>query len=154
MTAFLRRHYGAGPLHLLGMITALAFSGYLVHEILQVYLPLRILVWFLGAAVAHDVILWPLYAVADRTSVAMSRRRPDRLPAVPWVNHLRVPAFFSAIWLAVSLPLVARWSQPTYRLASGLSEDPYLGRWLLLTAVAFGASAVAYALRLARARRG
>ena len=153
MSAWLRRRYGAGPLHLLSLLTALAFAGYLVHEILQVYLPLRILIWFAGAAIAHDLILWPLYAVADRSAVALSRRRPDRLPAVPWINHLRVPVLFSALWLAVSLPLVARWSQPTYHLASGLSEDPYLGRWLLLSGSAFALSAVLYAVRVARARR-
>ena len=109
---------------------------------------LRILVWFVSAAVVHDLIVWPLYAIADRGAAAAARRRPDRLPAVPWINHLRVPVVLSAVMLVVSFPLVFRWSQPAYRAASGLSENPYLGRWLLLSGAAFGASAVIYAVRV------
>ena len=56
---------------------------------------------------------------------------------MPWINHLRVPAVLSAVLLAVSFPLVFRWSEPTYHAAYGLTEAPYLGRWLLVTGAAF-----------------
>lgn len=148
---WLRRRYGRGPLHLLSLVACFALTGYVVTRVLSGPEGLRILVWFAGAAVAHDLILWPLYALADRTAAAAARRHPDRLPGVPWINHLRVPAVMSAVMLAVSFPLVFRWSEPTYHAASGLTESPYLGRWMLLTGAAFGASAIIYALRIGRA---
>jgi hypothetical protein len=147
----MRRRYGAGPLHLLSLVACFALTGYVVTRVLAGPEGLRILVWFAGAALAHDLLLWPLYALADRTATAAARRHPDRLPSVPWINHLRVPAVLSAVMLAVSLPLVFRWSEPTYRAASGLTESPYLGRWLLLSGAAFAVSAVVYALRVSRA---
>lgn len=145
-----RRHYGAGPLHLLALVASLSFAGYVVTRILAGPEAVRILVWFAGAAVAHDLILWPLYAIADRGAALAARHHPERLPKVPWINHVRVPTVFSAVALAVSFPLVFRWSEPTYHAASGLTESPYLGRWLLLTGVAFGVSAVLYALRIGK----
>jgi ABC-type transport system involved in cytochrome c biogenesis permease subunit len=148
--AWFRRRYGAGPLHLLSLVACLAFAGYIVTRILAGPEGLRILVWFAGAAVAHDLVLWPLYAVADRGAVVAARRHPERLPRVPWVNYVRVPTILSAVLLAVSFPLVFRWSEPAYHNASGLTESPYLGRWLLLTGVAFGVSAVLYAWRVGR----
>jgi hypothetical protein len=146
-----RRHYGAGPLHLLALLACFALAGYAVNRALSVPEGVRIIVWFVAAAVAHDLILWPLYTVADRSAAAVARRHPDRLPPIPWINYLRVPAVLSAMMLAVSFPLVFRWSEPTYRAASGLSENPYLARWLLLTGLAFAVSAVLYALRIGRA---
>ena len=75
-----RRHYGAGPLHLLSLVACLAFAGYVATRILAGPEAIRILVWFAGAAVAHDLILWPLYAVADRGAVR-GRPPPPRPPA-------------------------------------------------------------------------
>jgi hypothetical protein len=151
--AVFRRRYGAGPLHLLALVACFALTGYVITRILDGHQALRILVWFVAAAVAHDLVLWPLYALADRTAVGLARRHPERLPQVPWVNYLRVPVLISALTLAVSFPLVLRLSEPTYHAASGLTENPYLGRWLLVTGVAFAVSAVLYALRLGLARR-
>jgi hypothetical protein len=145
-----RRHYGAGPLHLLSLVACLAFAGYGVTRILAGPEGIRILVWFGGAAVAHDLVLWPLYAVADRGAVVAARRHPERLLRVPWINYVRVPTILSAVLLAVSFPLVFRWSEPAYHNASGLTESPYLGRWLLVTGMAFGLSAVLYAFRVGR----
>jgi len=148
-----RRRYGAGPLHLLSLLACFALAGYVVDHMVHARHGLRILVWFGGAVVAHDLLLWPLYTLVDRAAVRTLRRHPDRLPVVPWINHLRVPVILSAVWLAVSAPLVLRHSQATYHTATGLTENVYLGRWLLLTAAAFAISAVLFALRLGRARR-
>jgi hypothetical protein len=137
----------------LSVVACLALAGYVVNRILTGPEGLRILVWFGAGAVAHDLLLWPLYAIADRGAVRVHRRHPDRLPAVPWINHLRVPAVISGTLLAVSFPLVLRLSDPTYRAATGLTESPYLGRWLLVTAVLFAASAFLYAARVGRAVR-
>lgn len=50
--------------------------------------------------------------------------------------------------LLVFLPGIIRQGAPTYLDATGQTQEPFLGRWLLLTAVAFGISAAAYAIRL------
>jgi hypothetical protein len=147
-----RRHYGAGPLHLLGLLASLAFAGYIVSIIHQVGHWERILVWLVLALVGHDLVLFPLYALADRSASWLHARfHPERLPAVPWINHLRVPVVLSVVLLAVSWPLVLDRSAATYHAATGLTPAPYENRYLLTVAVIFAASAVLYAVRLGRA---
>ncbi len=107
--------------------------------------------WFVGAALAHDLILLPLYSLADLSARSVLRHRHQRTPAVPWITYLRVPALLSGLLLLVWFPLVLDLSEP-YPAATGLSEGVYLGRWLAITGVLFGASAVALALELRRAR--
>jgi hypothetical protein len=148
----LRRRYGAGPLHLLSLLACFALAGYAVTRMRDQGGLKMILVWFIASVVGHDLVLWPLYALADRRAVRLSRRHPGRLPTVPWINHLRVPVIVSAVLLGVSLPLVLRLSSANYVAYSGVSESPYLGHWLLVTGVLFAGSAVIYAVRLARAR--
>jgi hypothetical protein len=148
-----RRRYGDGPLHLLSLLACFALAGYVVTRVLYAHSRFRIAIWFGGAVVAHDLVLWPLYALADRTAVAASRRRPSRLPAVPWINYLRVPAVISGVLLVVSFPLVFKLSEGAYHSASGLSESPYLGHWLLITGTLFAASAILYAARVGRVVR-
>ena len=146
------RHYGAGPLHLLSLVACFALTGYVVNRVLSAPHHLQILVWFVAAVVVHDLVLFPLYALADRSlaTAATRRRHPDRLPDVPWINHVRVPAVLSATLLVVSFPLVFRFSERSYRAATGLSTDPYRNRWLLVTGILFAGSALLYALRLGR----
>lgn len=152
MKRWIQVHYGAGPLHLLCLPAGLAFAGYLVWTVLPAPDSTRILIWVAGAAVAHDLLLWPLYTVADRAATTLHAGARRRWP-VPWINHVRVPAFLSAVTLAVSFPLVLRRSEPAYHAATGLTEHPYLARWLLLTGSTFVASALIYAIRLLRTAR-
>ena len=51
------------------------------------------------------------------------------------------------------LPGIIEQGGPTYAAATGQTQDPFLGRWLLLTAALFAASAVAYVMRLAFSRK-
>jgi hypothetical protein len=147
---WLRRRYGGGPLHLLSLLASLGFAGYVVNLILQVPEAIRILIWFVGAAVLHDLILWPLYAIADQGATRLHRRRAGQAPPIPWINHVRVPVVLSAVMLAISFPLVLHWSEPAYHTASGLTENVYFGRWLLLSGAAFALSALLYAVRVGR----
>jgi low temperature requirement protein LtrA len=151
---WLRVHYGAGPLHLLCLPAALAFAGYLVWTIVPAPDSGRILIWVVAAAIAHDLLLWPLYTIADRATQLIDKGTRRRRLAVPLVNHVRVPVVLSAVMLAVSFPLVLRHSERTYHAATGLTEHPYLARWLLLTGAAFAISAVVYAARLVAAAAG
>ncbi|MGA5823970.1 hypothetical protein ACPC54_39755 [Kitasatospora sp. NPDC094028] len=145
------RWYGAGPLHLLALLASLALTGFAVQRLVAER-PLAVALWFVGAAVAHDLILLPLYSLADLSARSVLSRRPGPAPAVAWINHLRVPSFLSGLLLLVWFPLVLNLSEP-YPGATGLSEGVYLGRWLAVTGALFGASALALALRLRRARR-
>ncbi len=146
------RWYGAGPLHLLTMLGCLALAGYAAADLLPSN-AVGILVWLVGAVVAHDLILFPLYTLADRSAVAVLRHRPGRLPAVPWINYLRVPAVLSGILLLIWFPLILR--LPTrFPATTALPLDPYLWHWLAVTGALFLLSAAALAMRLRAAQAG
>ena len=147
-----RQRYGDGPVHLILSVTCLAFAGYLVWTVLPAPNSVRILVWIAAAAAVHDVVVWPLYTVLDRILRPTDRSPRGVHASVPLINHIRVPAVLSAVMLLISFPLVLRHSEPAYHTASGLTEQPYLGRWLLLTGCAFGGSAVIYLARSLRMR--
>jgi len=55
--------------------------------------------------------------------------------------------------LVVFLPGIIEQGAPTYLAATGQTQEPFLGRWLLLTAAMFATSAVVYAIRIALAHR-
>lgn len=146
------RWYGAGPLHLLSLIAAFALAGYAGVRLLSADL-IGVLTWLVGAAVVHDLLLFPLYAVADRSVQAVLRHRAgadDR--GVPWVNYVRVPALLSGLLLLVWFPLILR-LPAGYPALTTLTTDPYLERWLLVTGVFFAGSALVFAWSLRRHRR-
>jgi hypothetical protein len=152
LTAF----YGEHPLHLLVLMASLALTAYAVSLLVQAPDTLRIAIWFLAAVVAHDLVLFPLYALADRSlTVATgwrSRRRASF--AVPAVNHVRLPVLASGLLLLIFFPTILRQGSATYLRASGVDDgSTYLARWLLLTGIFFLVSAVVYAVRVARSRR-
>ncbi|MDH6218614.1 hypothetical protein M2283_005948 [Streptomyces pseudovenezuelae] len=107
--------------------------------------------WIVGVALLHDLVLLPLYAAADRALVraAGPRRRA--------VMYVRVPAALSGLLLLVWFPLIGGEVAGRYTSATGLSADGFATRWLLLTAVLFGGSALLYvllhAVRLRRATK-
>ncbi len=154
-----RTVYGSNPLHLLTLIAGFALFGYVLATVKPVTLwnPdtwwQSILVWFAAAIVAHDLVLFPLYALADRILVATSRIRPRSKVSIPALNYIRVPALGAALTLLVFLPGIIEQGAFTYQAATGLSQEPFLGRWLLLSAGMFGVSAVVYGVRLALSRR-
>ena len=108
--------------------------------------------WFLGAVIGHDLLLMPLYSLADRSALTAIRHRAPRLPAVPWINYLRVPAGLSGLLLLVWFPLILR-LHTNYHASTTLSPDPFLWHWLAVTGALFLASAAVLALRLRRTSR-
>jgi hypothetical protein len=154
-----RRWYGAHPLHLLALLAAFALAGYAVRAVVAAGQWRGFALWFAVAIVGHDLLLFPLYSLADASlRRLLPARRPRGTPAgsplagaPPVINYVRVPAGFSLLLLLVWFPLILGLSAGTYHRASGLSTGPYLWRWLGVTGVLFAASAVAYALRLRRA---
>jgi hypothetical protein len=149
--------YGAHPLHLLVLVASLALTAYAVSILARGPNTGRIAIWFLAAVVAHDLVLFPLYALADRslTSAERWRSRRRRSYPVPAVNHVRLPVLASGLLLLIFFPTILQQGADTYLRASGVDEgSTYLARWLLLTGLFFLVSAVAYAVRAARAAGG
>jgi hypothetical protein len=148
MIARLRRLYGSGPLHLLALIASFALAAAALSHFIDTGAPMNIAVWFVGAVVLHDLVLWPLYAVLDR--IAADAGRGARVPPI---NYLRVPAFLSGLALLVYFPLILRLSPAVYEGATGRDPSAYLGRWLWITGALFAGSALLYAVALRRARK-
>jgi hypothetical protein len=151
-----RRLYGGSPLHLLAQLVAVAIAGYAASRVLVEDGPwFALLTWFVGAALGHDLVLLPLYAVADSAWQFRPLRRSRPLPAVAgvaWINHVRVPVGLSLLILLVWWPLVLSHAPGTFTAATGLTTSVYLGRWLAVSGVFLLVSAVIYALRVRRAR--
>ena len=142
----LARRVGASPAQLALLVACLGLAAYAAFFLLGDPALLRMLIWFAGAAVVHDLVLFPLYAAADRVLVVAARGR------VPLVNHIRVPALGAGLALLMFWPGIVRQGEATHLAATGLDQAPYLGRWLALSAVLFGASAVIYGVRTALRR--
>lgn len=147
-----RYEYGAGPLHLLGAIASFTFAGYGLLRVFQAVSPIKFSLWFLGAIVAHDLILFPIYTALSLVAYGVARRGAADRAAVPAFNHLRVPALASGLLFVIWFPLILRLSESHYSRSTGQSEGDYLGRWLLMTGALFALSGLLYALRIRRAR--
>jgi len=160
----LAKFYGANPLHLLTMMSCITLFLYVIAVAgAETFINTKvwwqsIIVWFVGAAVLHDLLLFPLYTLAD-LSLRSGLRAMGHLPApagaaVPVVNYVRLPVLGTGLTFLLFLPGLIKQGASTYHNATGLTQDPFLQRWLLLVAVMFGTSALAYAIRLAwHARR-
>ncbi|MEV7612138.1 hypothetical protein [Streptomyces sp. NPDC089799] len=146
-TAF-RRRYGAPPLHLLLVLASFALACYAGLRLLKGD-ALGVAMWFVGAALLHDLVLLPLYAVTDLVVQRVLGHQPGEGGSRPrfGVNHVRVPAFVSGVLLLVYWPLILR-RVGHYTIYTGLPADVFLGRWLLITACLFAASAAVLAARL------
>ena len=157
------RAYGAHPLHLLTLVASFALVGYAIsllgvgslwnhHHWWQ-----SMIVWFFGAIVLHDLVLFPIYALADGSLKAGWRTVTGRMPArtaiVSPVNFLRLPTMASALLLMMFIPGIIRQGSDSYLRATGLTQAPYLHRWLLLTGAFFALSAVVYGIRVIVAGR-
>jgi hypothetical protein len=155
--------YGSDPLHLLGTIAAWALAGYVVIQLgpqalwnHQVWWQ-SIAVWFLAAIIAHDLVLFPLYALADRSLTgafaAVRSRRSAAPPRVSALNYVRIPTLAAGLSLMLFFPGIIAQGQFSYIAATGQDQQPFLGRWLALVAAVYSVSAIAYAVRLATTAR-
>ena len=148
-----RRWYGSDPLHLLALLASFALAGYAAQRMLASNTA-AVALWFVGAVIGHDLILLPLYTLADRPLTALARRRPPaRTPR--YANYLRVPVALSGLLLLIWFPLIFRLPS-SYRSITGRSLDPYFERWLLVSGMFFVMSALALAVAMRRdgRRRG
>ncbi|NKQ53981.1 hypothetical protein HFP15_13925 [Amycolatopsis sp. K13G38] len=135
----MRRLYGAGWRHLVVTPACLALAAYAGSFLLGDPALPAMLIWFIGAALVHDLVLYPLYTLADRGL--------SRLP-VPVLNHVRIPLLGAGLTLLMFLPGIIRQGEATHLAATSLDQQPYLGRWLWLVLAMFVASGLVYAIRL------
>lgn len=149
-----RRWYGEGPLHLLLMLGSFALTVYAGLRLLSGGDWPLVIVWFVGAALLHDLVLLPLYSLADRVVVgytAGTARHRD------WTAYVRVPAALSGLLLLVWFPLIAgsaeSGSAARFEGATGLPGEGFLTRWLLLTAGLCAVSALWLLCRTVRRPR-
>jgi hypothetical protein len=145
------RWYGASPLHLLALLACFGLAGYAAARLVSSH-PVAVVIWFLGAVIGHDLLLMPLYSLADRSAMAAVRHREPQLPVTPWINYVRVPAALSGLLLLVWFPLILRLQSP-YHASTMLSADPYVWHWLAVTGALFLLSAIAFAVQLRRQSR-
>lgn len=150
------RFLGTDPFRLLVLLASLGLAGY-VYALLRSdeTLP-AMLLWFLAAVVGHDAVLLPLYSLGDRAltgTLAPLSRRAKRIPVS--VNYLRLPALGSGLLFLVFFPGILEHGAQDYAKATGQTQDPYLGNWLLVTTVLFGLSLAVWFVKtlLAHLRR-
>lgn len=142
-----RRRYGASPLHLLLTLACFALALYAGIRLLQGD-TIGVAIWFVGAALLHDLVLLPVYSLTDRAAQFLLRggtTAGDRMPR-PSVNYLRVPAFISGILFLVWWPLILQ-QGGHYTAYTALSADGFLARWLLITAGLLITSAIILLVR-------
>ncbi|MEW2221586.1 hypothetical protein AB0939_20235 [Streptomyces sp. NPDC006990] len=140
--AGLRRLLGS-PFQIVLLLASFVLAGYAGARFLADDW-LGVAVWFVGAALLHDLVLVPLYTLADRVPRLAGR----------YVNHLRIPALLSLLLLLVWFPLI---TGPADRYAGLTGRPPgnngYALHWLWLTVGLFAASGLWLAVRTLRGRR-
>lgn len=148
MISLWKRVYGESPLHLLGQLVAFVIAVYAFSQAIEVGSTdvKSLLIWFLAGALLHDLLFVPIYLGLDHVSWRGVKDHAQR--RVPVINHIRFPASVSGAMFLMLFPLIIGRSEPNYVRLTGEQPPDWLGRWLLVTAVAFGISALAYAVRL------
>ena len=86
------RLYGERLFHLIIVLAALALGAYTISVlgVRNLFNPTvwwqSIAVWFAVAVIGHDLILFPLYALADRLLATQGGRGPSRTAATAQPN--------------------------------------------------------------------
>lgn len=145
-----KRRYGAGPLHLVAHLAAFVIAAYALAQIIRGGRAVNFVFWFVGAAVLHDLLFFPLYSGLDRLARQGASRRQHEVPVI---NYIRVPGLISGLLLLVYSPLILGLAERNYSHATGHHLQGYTRNWLLITTALFTGSAVLYALRLRRHAR-
>jgi hypothetical protein len=146
----MRRLYGASAGHLVALLVGGAISAYAVARVPDLGTLASIALWFGFLLIAHDLLLFPVYAAVDNAAARL--RRSSGAPRVPWTNYVRVPAVLSGTLLIAWFPLILR-LPAGFAGAAGRSADPYLWHWLGVTTVLGGGSGLLYLARLLAAHR-
>lgn len=137
---------GAALVRLVLVLACFALVAYTVDLLLLDDPSLvSVLIWFAGALVLHDLVLFPLYAGGDRVlALALGALPRTR---VPLVNHVRVPVLGAGLSLIMFLPGIIRQGTGTTVAATGLGQEPFRERWVHLVLALFAVSLLIWVLR-------
>ena len=124
MIRLFARRYGASPAHLAGHLALFALAFWAISTMLDMRAAGNWVLWLVAAAILHDLLLLPLYAIPDRALARVLSGR--RAPRVPVINHVRVPVAVSAVLLLVSFPLVLERAPGNITRVAGVEPDGYL----------------------------
>ena len=138
----LRAAYGASGLHLAANLAAFGVAGYALAQALGGRGARDVVVWIVAGALLLDLVLLPVYSLADRGLRLLLRGRSAGV-----INHIRIPAAVSGALLLVYFPLILARAPGNIERAAGHRPADYGARWLLLTAASFAVSGVVYVLR-------
>lgn len=141
--SWLRRIYGGGPMHLLGHLVLIGVAAYALSIMFRAEFapqPLNLVLWLLGGAVLHDLVLLPAYSAVN---AGASRAWKDR----PSINYVRVPLIVSVVLLLTFLPRIANGQPQNFERALGHAPPDFFGRWLLITAALFAVSFLVWLVR-------
>lgn len=133
------------PFQLLMLAFTFALAAYAAVRLLQGDW-FKVALWFVGAAVLHDLVFVPLYAGADRAVSETLKATGHRNRTM----YVRVPAAFAGLLLLIWYPLISGQVTDHYRSATALPGDSFLAHWLLITAALFAVSALLLVLRSVR----
>ena len=147
-TATVRRLYGEHPGHAAVLLLTLIPAALALSQLFDER-RVDVGTWLLGAAVLHDGLLLPVYVLLDAAAVTLWRRRPGR---VAWLNFVRVPLAVSGMLLLMFSPVILG-KATSFEQKTGRPTGPYLGHWLLVTAILAAGSAAWYLARVAVVRR-
>lgn len=139
----LRRIYGGGPLHLLGHVAVIAIAAYALSIMFRDVFapqPWNLVLWLLGGAVLHDLVLLPAYSAINVAGARVWGGRQG-------INYVRVPAIVSSVLLLVFLPRIANGQPQNFERALGHAPPDYFARWLLITGLLFVASLAVWLVR-------
>lgn len=143
------RRYGASPLHLLAHLAGFAIVAFALDRVFSGGDAKVLVIWYLGFAIAHDLVFVPAYTGLDRLFRAAIARVPFRArTGVPVINYVRAPAVISGLLLIIYLPLISRRNETWYFDLSDHYLAHYAVNWLLITAVLFLGSGLIYAARV------
>jgi hypothetical protein len=141
--ARLRSRYGAGLGHAIGVIACLAISALAVRRWFDIPSDVgKIVIWFIAALLGHDLVLVPIYSLADRRVARLGR----------YAMYVRVPAILSALMFAAFWPEILQRDPGDFEALTDVNPNFYLRRWLIATAVLFAISALAAAGSAVRRR--
>ncbi|MGI8613423.1 MAG: hypothetical protein ACR2KL_05690 [Nocardioidaceae bacterium] len=152
MARSFRSRYGAGPGHLALMLGCFLLVGYVVWHAASAPLPLRMAIWFAGAVIAHDFMLFPAYTVVDRglARLATRRRGAEGSAGVAVINYVRTPLLLSALLLLVFGSVIIGAGEATYTRASGLLFASYLLWWAIVSVCLLIISLIVFLVRRRR----
>ncbi|MDX5422072.1 MAG: hypothetical protein LPK07_15035 [Hymenobacteraceae bacterium] len=144
--------YGESPLHLAGVVFCYGLAAYAGLKLFD-NVPLWIALAFPAGIFLHDFVLFPLYSGADRVLKRIQRKQlQEGKITTPWINYVRVPVIISFLLLFCYFPIILRLADER-ELYTALSQDTYLYRWLIVSAVFAAGAVLSYFLRARKTRQ-